>query len=226
MDPPRMFDVRVRLFISRLHGLIASRGRCFVSGSFVIEVPRDDSRFTTFVNQLTRFSSRRLISRTHDWFQKQHKFRAQRLCKTACAIDARTLRAGPQREYTFSPPLVGLCGSSDSAAKRVMLWYVFAAGSKTYMFVKLESHPGMSAHHLYGAIRRYVLKKKKVSSYAPRRENAKKDANGNVSAAAARASHEDVHTLWPSLLTNAQMYNRSVRTGMEMFVPADIARTL
>lgn len=215
--------MRVRLFLSRLHAHILKGGRCFTSGTFVVEVP-DSPRFATFVRQLQKFSSRRPFAKTHDWFQSQRKFASQRLCKDSCPTNARWLTADRQREYAFKPPLVGLCGSGNAAPKGVMLWYTFRVGSKRYMFMKLESAPALSAQHAWGAVRRYVLKTKKKSSLPSRRENAGKNSRGtNLGNKAARLSANNVRTLWPSSEGNARKYNRNVRTGLEMFVPSAMA---
>lgn len=227
LDPSRLFDMRARLFVSRLHRHILQGDRCFTSGAFVIEVPTSP-KFATFVKQLRQQSTRRPFAATHDWFQKQAKFAGARLCKNACTVNARWLSSDSQMEYVFKPPLVGLCGSKDVAPKRVMLWYMFRVGSTRYMFMKLESFPAVSVRHAWGAIGRYVLKTKKASMFPSRRENARKNKTSgeNVSSRAAQLSSQDVRALWPSSHREAQVYNQSVRTGFEMFVPATLANTL
>lgn len=217
--PLDAFDLRVRLFLSRLHAHLASRGRCFTSGAFVLEVPAASSRFQAFLSQLVARSTRRPGARTHDGFQRADKLRRHRVCGAACAADARSLRAGAQMEYALRPALSGLCGPADPATKGVLLFYSFQLGLKKYLYMKLESHGAMSLAHARGAVERYVLKRKKRSPYAIRREDAYKDAGGDVRARALAAAAANL-VLWPSRAAAAKAYDTSLRTGLELFVPA------
>jgi len=226
------FDAFLRRFLSRLHAHLLSRGRCFVSGSFVVEIPaaprglqRDAAsvRFKNFLDNLTSFSSRRLLAKTHDDFQRPAKLAAHRLCADRCTGDARTLRAGPQYEYLFSPPLSGLCGGQDVYAKGVLLWYTFSLGAQRFLFLKLESHGATSPAHAKAAFMRYVLKRGKKTPFETRRENAYKDGKGPIRDAAAAAAARNVAALWPQHAAAAGVYDATLRTGMELFVPAAAA---
>lgn len=224
-QPRHSFDSTLRQFLARLHRHLATHGRCFVSGSFVMEMP-PGARFQVFLDNLLAHSSRRLLAKTHDDFQNPAKLASHRLCATACGADARALRAGAQHEYRFRPPLAGLCGSQDAYPKGVLLWYTFSLGLKRYVFMKLETHASTSPAHATSALSRYVLKKKKKTPFETRREDAYKDSKRPIREAAAAAAARNVAALWPAHAREATAYDASVRTGMELFVPAAIVATL
>jgi len=221
----RAFDIRLRLALSRLHAMLAAKGRCFVSGAFVLEIP-PSARVAAFLSTLVGLSARRLLARTHDGFQDPRKLLRHRLCGGRCVAGG-GLRAGPQREYRFEPPLHGLCGALDQSPKGVMLFYTFQFGPKTYLYLKLESHARASVAHVRGASQRYVLKRSKRTAFETRREDAYKDLpRQTVVEAAARASLSNVQSLWPSRAADARAYDASLRTGLELFVPATVVATL
>lgn len=213
----------VAAFARRLHA--RSGQRCFLSGAFVLQVPLASTRFQRFLQSLTAASSVRRGARTHDDFQRPNRLARHRLCGGSCGAPVANLRAGKQREYVFRAPLRGLCGGPADEAKRVMLWYVFSSGGATYMYVKLESHPALSAQHVVSAASRYILKKQKRSSYTRRRENAYKDGE-LVAADALALARDDVGKLWPGAAKDAAAYDATLRVGREMFVPAPVVAQL
>lgn len=222
--PPRAsraaLEVQVAGFVRRLHARIGPR--CFTSGAFVLQVPTASARFLRFLNALTAGSSVRRGARTHDDFQRADKLARRRLCGRACGAPVDALRAGKQMEFVFrAAPLRGMCGHPDDEAKRVMLWYVFSLGPARFMYVKLESSPALSASHVVSAASRYLLKRKKKSRYAARRENAYK--NGElVVRNALQLARDDAAALWPQAARQSAAYDASVRIGREMFVPAAV----
>lgn len=220
MAAARAFDLKVRLVMSRLHDALGPR--CFVSGSFVAQLA-PASAVSTFVGDLAKYSSKRVVAKTHDDFQKPTKLAAHRLCGARCgAASTGDLRASPQREYSFSPPLAGLCGRANTTPKRVLLWYTFALGGDDYLFMKLETHPAASLAHVRGAVARYLLKRPKTSAWEPRRENAYKDTAKDVVARAAAHASVANAALWPAHAHAARAYDNKVRVGMELFVPGPL----
>lgn len=213
----------VDAFLRRLYARTAPQ--CFLSGAFVLQVPPASARFQRFLHSLTASSSVRRGARTHDDFQRADKLDRRRLCGGACRAPVADLKAGKQREYVFSKPLRGLCGGAADEAKRVMLWYVFSSGGATYMYLKLESHPALSAQHVVSAASRYILKKQKRSRYARRRENAYKDGE-LVAGDALALARDDVAKLWPDAAGSAAAYDAGMRIGREMFVPAPVVAQL
>ncbi len=216
-------EARVRGFLTRLHSKLASRGRCFSSGAFVVHIPQSSTQFQRFLDGLLAHSSARFGAKTHDDFQVLAKLRARRLCRPACARDITALRPGRQREFIFGAPLAGLCGPADASAKRVLLFYTFQTNSGAYLYMKLESEPALSVGHAVSALSRYVLKKSKKSQFAARRENAYKNKRGVAARTAMALSSADVRELWPEQAKNSKEYDASLRIGYEFFVPAAAA---
>lgn len=221
---PAAFDLRVRAFLARLHKVLDHR--CFVSGTFVIEIPMTSTRFQRFLEDLTTHSSRRVMSLTHATFQKPEQLEAHRLCGKSCVSSSRDLRAqGGQMEYILNPAMQGLCGKSNTFDRGVMLWYTFGMGRKKYMFLKLERHSYASVAHAKAAVQRYMLKKtRSTGTFEPRRENSYKDASQDR-ATMAKASARDL-ALWPAHGAEARLYDATLRTGMEVFVPGPIVANL
>lgn len=193
----------------------------------MLRVPTASARFQRFLAALSAGSSARRIARTHDDFQNPGKLVRRRLCASACRVSA-DVRAGRQMEFAFRAPLQGLCGGADDEPKRVMLWYLFSLqslGAARFMYVKLESSPAMSVSHVAAAASRYLLKRKKKSRYASRRENAYKDGRV-VTQNAFQLSRNDAATLWPGAKEEAGAYDATLRIGREMFVPAAVVASI
>jgi hypothetical protein len=130
-------------------------------------------------------------------------------------------------EYRLAPPLAGLCGPADpKTTKGVMLWYVFTVGRQSYMFAKFEGHSAVSVAHAWSAVSRYVLKRKKKTPFAVRRENAYKDKGGVTPERIAATVAQNIAQLWPQHASAARSYDKSIRVGMEMFVPAGVVAAL
>ena len=219
----RVVHDHVEDFVKRLHARTGQR--CFTSGAFVLQVPTASTRFQRFLNALTAGSTVRVGARTHDNFQRADKLARRRLCGATCAGPIAGLHAGKQREFLLRTPLKAMCGNPADEAKRVMLWYLFSVGAQTFMYLKLESSSAVSVSHVVSAASRYLLKRKKRSRYATRRENAYK--NGELVARDALSlSLEDARRLWPHAAREAAAYDAFLRIGREMFVPASVVAGL
>lgn len=224
-----LFDLRVRRFLAGLHARLARGGRCFVSGAFVLEVPGGSTRFQRFLSELTASSTRRPLARTHDTHQSAAKLARRRTCGAGCAAPVRGLASGPQMEYRLSPPMEGLC--APGFPKGVLLWYVFSLGRRRYVFAKLETQGALSLGHATSALRRYVFKApKQKSALRVRREDAFKNSATQSPAALRRAATdaaaENVAALWPAQAAAAGRYDATLRTGLEVFVPAAVVLSL
>lgn len=129
-------------------------------------------------------------------------------------------------EYKLNPAMTGLCGTSDTFDRGVLLWYTFSMGTKRYMFLKMETHSYASLAHAKAAVDRYMLKKtRSTGTFEARRENSYKDSRVIEDSAMAKASARDM-LLWPEHAADAKVYNATLRTGMEVFVPAPVVATL
>lgn len=210
-------------FLKRLHARTGRR--CFTSGAFVLHVPTASTRFQRFLNALMAGSRVRVGARTHDDFQRADKLARHRLCGATCSRPVAGLQAGKQREFPLRTPLTATCGHPGDEAKRVVLWYMFSVGTAKFMYLKLESSPALSVHHVVSAASRYLLKRKKQSRYPTRRENAYKDGE-LVARDALSLSLENARQLWPHARKNAAAYDAFLRIGREMFVPASVVAGL
>lgn len=177
---------------------------CFSRGAFVFELGSDAALHRALA--FAASGTKRPIAKTHDVFMRQASWARRRACNGAACDRLRIRALTPQTEVPIS--FVTSCdGGDDTETKRVALTYVFsvtddADGSeRPYMYLKLERSPSLSASHIRDAARRYLLKKA-----APgRRENAYIDRRRGVP--------RTEPTTW---------YDAHVRTGDEMFVPADV----
>ena len=189
--------------------------RCFESGAFVISTQHP--KIMHFLGSLKAASKTRTFAKTHDTHQSQAKLKKYRVCQaTSCTGNVRTLTAG--RQYEYIPKRAFRFACTGASTYGVLLWYVFTLNGKGYVYFKLESHPGAHPMHVVGAIRRYILKKPKTSQHLARRENAFKNA-GFDKRKALEVSHQN-SALWGGNHTEANRYNASGRTGMEVFVPS------
>lgn len=127
-------------------------------------------------------------------------------------------------EYLFNPPVSGLCGTPEH--KRVALWYVFSIGLRRFLFFKLEGDPALSLGHAASAAARYILKRDKPSKLPRRREDAYKNRGGLDPSAALSESRANASTLWPDAAAEAAAYDRDIRIGRELFVPASVVARL
>ena len=192
--------------------------RCFESGAFVISTQHP--KIMHFLGSLKAASKTRTIARTHDTHQSQAKLKKYRVCQaTSCAGNVRTLTAG--RQYEYIPKKAFTFGCTGASTYGVLLWYVFTLNGKGYAYLKLESHPGAHPMHVVGAIRRYVLKKPKTSKHQARRENAFKNAGFDKRKALELSRQNSAR--WGGNRAEANRYNASGRTGMEVFVPSSAA---
>lgn len=215
--------ITVRAFLMALYRTLGRR--CFVSGTFVVAEPRGSPAFDALLRLLKTGSSRRFAT-THADFRDSRAFAASRLRGPK---GPPLQSSSPQMEYAVRPPLQDLCGGS-TAIKRVLLWYRFKVAGQGYLFLKLESSSALSVSHAASAAARYLLKREKAADdgLQKRRENARKDRAGLNADAALRESRENVDTLWPhpEHRQQAEAYDRDVRVGRELFVPASVAARL
>lgn len=215
-------------FVRRLYASLGDR--CFVSGTFVIAVPRSES-FAQFVRGVMRRASRRTFSRTHDTFQ-----RMQQLERRRCAaggpcqpLDPRSVWSTRQYEVRLRDMQIGCDGVP--VRKGVALVYLFGFANQAYMFLKLESHPAMSFGHVSAAISRYILKRAPKTTLPVRRENDWKNVKRTATkrrALISNAASKD-RSVWswaPGSRAEADAYDSTMRIGMELFVPSSAADSL
>lgn len=227
----KAFETRVRAFLTKLHVLLRAKGRCFVSGAFVVETT-GSAKLQAFAAGLKQHSSRRLLAKTHNAFSDPAKLGKYRVCSLGARCRARVegLTASPQYEYTLAPAMHGLCHPYDAFPKQVVLWYTFSMGGSSFLYMKLESHKGMSLAHVQGAVSRYVLKRQKpTAGYEVRRENAYKNSPTRYAAEALTASAKN-RAVWaamsPAYAALSNAYDASVRVGKELYVPPGAAAGL
>ena len=205
-------DGTVQRFFEKLFAV-----RCFESGAFVISTQHP--KILTFLDALKAASKTRTLSGTHDTHQSPAKLQKHRVCQS-CTGDVRTLTAGRQFEYIPKKPFRFECTGARTYG--VLLWYVFQMNGRGYAFFKLESHRAAHPKHAVEAAKRYILKKPKKSDHPARREDAFKDAGLDARRALELSRQNSaLWALWGrGNRAEANLYNSSARTGLEVFVPS------
>jgi|APGre2960657444_1045066.scaffolds.fasta_scaffold35387_4 Pyruvate/2-oxoacid:ferredoxin oxidoreductase delta subunit len=184
--------------LQTLHALLEKTGRCFQRGALVVDVT-DHVRWAQGVVKKGR---KRPMQKTHDVFLDAEKWARRRICSPHCP--AMTLEARTAQVEVRLSAFKG-CGES----KKVALVYLFAVNGRTYMYIKLETHPARSVGHVVAAAARYGFKHSGGSKdVATRREDDTAALN------LARANRRVFET--PS----GNVYDTAIRAGSEMYIPS------
>ena len=227
-----------REFFSRLHERLERGGACFTRGAFVIEVG-DSPAVESLLLKMTRASSARPFSKTHDVFMTRAALGRRRVCasRANCSADLLDVMAlTKQRELGLRPPLRLRCREnlSGETVKRVVLFYSFRVNGQRFIYAKLEGHRALSVQHAFAAVKRYVLKRPGGDAGVARREDNFKNKNrapANRNSVVSQHSSQNALAFWrgvaperrEEVAVSAQRYDRLLRVGKEVFVPAAVA---
>jgi len=242
-------DINVVAFIISFFTFLKKFNMCFLSGSIIFEDNNNKLYnlltygyigITDEICDKRRNLSKPHTTLTHNEVYKKEGVKSVEKCfsldKTSSLFEMFSFHRCNENkcfkmEFIFHHKLQYLCdvfslssSKSNISHKQVILYYRFEYKGRKYLFVKLESNPMNSLSHL-----KNLMDKKRKDTYDKRRENENayeddlKEKDDNFYKLLLQKTKEIYKNL---ILERINEYNRTLRTGRELFIFEELKELL